>query len=163
MARFRELVAVSGARPADPLGRGRHRITHKHGNACRGVHLWRLGGSGSGARLIADEPADDSAGERTRGFSRRCWRARSSKVTGRWSSRSGFTFIVANGGTLVSIHGTDPVAGLSPVRVQVGIDAAVVANHHVCVREILPDGQVRLSRFTTPPTLAGLDMLIGWF
>ena len=63
----------------------------------------------------------------------------------------------------MSIHGTDPVAGLSPVRVQVGIDAAVVANHHVCVREILPDGQVRLSRFTTPPTLAGLDMLIGWF
>jgi len=59
----------------------------------------------------------------------------------------------------VSIHSTDPVTGLSPVRVQVGIDAAVVANHHVCVREILPDGQVRLSRFTAPPTLAGLAML----
>ncbi|MFZ1372324.1 MAG: transposase, partial [Nostocoides sp.] len=59
----------------------------------------------------------------------------------------------------MSIHSTDPVIGLSPLRVQVGIDAAVVANHHVCVREILPDGQVRLSRFTTAPTLAGLDML----
>ena len=66
---------------------------------------------------------------------------------------------LANGGTLVSIHSTDHTTGLSPVRVQVGIDAAVVANHHVCVREILPDGQVRLTRFTTPPTLAGLDML----
>ena len=61
----------------------------------------------------------------------------------------------------MSIHSTDSVTGLSPVRVQVGIDAAVVANHHVCVREILPDGQVRLSRFTTPPTLAGLEMLSG--
>ena len=59
----------------------------------------------------------------------------------------------------MSIHSTDPVTDLSPVRVQVGIDAAVVANHHVCVREILGDGQVRLSRFTTPPTLAGLGML----
>lgn len=58
----------------------------------------------------------------------------------------------------MSIHSTDHTTGLSPVRVQVGIDAAVVANHHVCVREILPDGQVRLTRFTTPPTLAGLDM-----
>ena len=61
----------------------------------------------------------------------------------------------------MSIHSTDHANGLPAVRVQVGIDAAVVANHHVCVREILPDGQVRLSRFTTPPTLAGLDMLIG--
>lgn len=59
----------------------------------------------------------------------------------------------------MSIHSTDPVTGLCPVRVQVGIDAAMVANHHVCVREILGDGQVRLSRFTASPTLAGLDML----
>jgi hypothetical protein len=49
----------------------------------------------------------------------------------------------------VSIHSSD----LSPVRVQVGIDAAVVANHHICVREVRPDGQVRLTRFLTPPTL----------
>jgi transposase len=59
----------------------------------------------------------------------------------------------------VSIHSTDPLSGLSSVRVQVGIDAAVVANHHVCVRETLADGRVRLSRFTAPPTLAGLDIL----
>jgi len=55
----------------------------------------------------------------------------------------------------VSIHSTDA----SPVRVQVGIDAAVVANHHVCVRETLSDGRVRLPRFMTPPTLAGLRLL----
>ena len=45
----------------------------------------------------------------------------------------------------MSIHSTDPTTvPSSPVRVQVGIDAAVVANHHVCVREIQADGQVRL-------------------
>jgi hypothetical protein len=31
----------------------------------------------------------------------------------------------------------------APVRVQVGIDAAVVANHHVCVRAIGIDGKER--------------------
>lgn len=45
------------------------------------------------------------------------------------------------------------------VRVQVGIDAAVVANHHVCVREYCADGQVRLTRFHVPPTLPGLNRL----
>jgi transposase len=44
-------------------------------------------------------------------------------------------------------------------RVQVGIDAAVVANHHVCVRETTIDGQVRLTRFHVPPTIAGLRRL----
>ena len=44
-------------------------------------------------------------------------------------------------------------------RVQVGIDAAVVANHHVCVREFAADGQVSVSRFQVPPTLAGLRTL----
>jgi transposase len=43
--------------------------------------------------------------------------------------------------------------------VQVGIDAAVVANHHVCVREHAPDGQLRLTRFHVPPTIAGLRRL----
>jgi transposase len=47
----------------------------------------------------------------------------------------------------------------APVRVQVGIDAAVVANHHVCVREYTLDGQVRLTRFHVPPTIAGLRRL----
>lgn len=46
-----------------------------------------------------------------------------------------------------------------PARVQVGIDAAVVANHHVCVRLCGPDGCVREQRFTIAPTLAGLRTL----
>lgn len=45
------------------------------------------------------------------------------------------------------------------VRVQVGVDAAVVANHHVCVRETTIDGQVWLTRFHVPPTIAGLRRL----
>jgi transposase len=45
------------------------------------------------------------------------------------------------------------------IRVQVGIDAAVVADHHVCVREYRADGQVRATRFHVPPTLAGLRRL----
>ena len=37
---------------------------------------------------------------------------------------------------------------LTCVRVQVGVDAsAVVANHHVCIRETTIDGQIRLTRF----------------
>ena len=44
-------------------------------------------------------------------------------------------------------------------RVQVGIDAAVTANHHVCVREADADGAVRIRRFRVPPTLAGLARL----
>lgn len=46
-----------------------------------------------------------------------------------------------------------------PVRLQVGIDAAVVANHHVAVRTTGADGRVQISRFLVPPTLAGLDRL----
>lgn len=45
------------------------------------------------------------------------------------------------------------------VRVQVGIDAAVVADHHVCVREYRADGQVHATRFNVPPTLPGLRRL----
>ena len=44
-------------------------------------------------------------------------------------------------------------------RVQVGIDAAVVADHHVTIRATLSDGQVQLSRFHVPPTIAGLSRL----
>jgi transposase len=47
----------------------------------------------------------------------------------------------------------------SSVRVQVGIDAAVVAHHHVCVRALSADGQVNVSRFRVPPTLSGLRTL----
>jgi transposase len=45
------------------------------------------------------------------------------------------------------------------VRVQVGIDAAVTANHHVCAWEADADGAVRIRRFRVPPTLAGLVRL----
>lgn len=55
----------------------------------------------------------------------------------------------------MSMHSTDP----PPVRVQIGIDAAVVANHHVCVREYTAEGQVRSSRFVVPPTIEGLTRL----
>ena len=41
----------------------------------------------------------------------------------------------------------------------VGIDAAVTANHHVCVREVGAGGTVTTTRFLVPPTLAGLAML----
>ena len=47
----------------------------------------------------------------------------------------------------------------SAARVQVGIDAAVVAHHHVCVRAFTADGQVNVSRFRVPPTLGGLAAL----
>jgi transposase len=51
---------------------------------------------------------------------------------------------------------TAPAAGR---RVQVGIDAAVVAHHHVCVRAFTADGQVNVSRFHVSPTLSGLATL----
>lgn len=46
-----------------------------------------------------------------------------------------------------------------PVRVQVGIDAAITANHHVCLRRLEADGAASTNRFLVPPTLAGLGML----
>jgi len=55
----------------------------------------------------------------------------------------------------VSVHSTDPPL----TRVQVGIDAAVVADHHVTIRSTLSDGAVQLSRFHVPPTIAGLSGL----
>ncbi|MDQ4105073.1 MAG: transposase [Actinomycetota bacterium] len=45
------------------------------------------------------------------------------------------------------------------VRVQVGIDAAITSNHHVCVRQVGADGAVVTSRFVVSPTLAGLSTL----
>lgn len=61
-----------------------------------------------------------------------------------------------NGGTLVSIDTTEPAA-VRVARVQVGIDAAMLADHHVTIRETTQDGQVHLSRFHAPPTIAGVD------
>ena len=46
-----------------------------------------------------------------------------------------------------------------PVRAEVGIDAAVVANHDVTIRTTRIDGQVQLSRFHVPPTIVGLRQL----
>lgn len=59
-------------------------------------------------------------------------------------------------------HATAQVPGIAdraPARVQVGIDAAVVADHHVTIRTTTADGQVDLSRFHVPPTIAGLSRL----
>ena len=49
------------------------------------------------------------------------------------------------------VHSSDP-----PRLVRVGIDAAVVAQHEVCLRVIEADGRVRTDRFRVQPTLAGL-------
>ena len=46
-----------------------------------------------------------------------------------------------------------------PRLVRVGIDAAVVAQHEVCLRVIEADGRVRTDRFRVQPTLAGLRSL----
>lgn len=45
------------------------------------------------------------------------------------------------------------------VRATVGIDAAIVADHHVCVRGVDAAGMVSTSRFRVSPTLAGLRQL----
>lgn len=55
----------------------------------------------------------------------------------------------------MSVNSSQPAVA----RVQVGIDAAVVADHHVTIRSTLSDGQVTLSRFVVPPTVAGLTRL----
>ena len=52
------------------------------------------------------------------------------------------------------VHSSDP-----PRLVRVGIDAAVVAQHEVCLRVTEADGRVRVDRFHVPPTLAGLRSL----
>ena len=52
------------------------------------------------------------------------------------------------------VHSSDP-----PRLVRVGIDAAIVAQHEVCIRTTGADGQVRSERFHVQPTLAGLRAL----
>ena len=55
-----------------------------------------------------------------------------------------------------------PVQSSDPPRlVRVGIDAAVVAQHEVCLRVTGADGRIRVDRFHVPPTLAGLRSLTG--
>jgi hypothetical protein len=56
-------------------------------------------------------------------------------------------------------HAADPALRVPPVRVQVGIDAAVTTNHHVWVRAIYQGGGVDTTRFIVAPTLAGLSSL----
>jgi transposase len=46
-----------------------------------------------------------------------------------------------------------------PVRVQVGIDAAITSNHHIAVRATDQAGMVDTARFIVAPTLAGLSLL----
>lgn len=48
-----------------------------------------------------------------------------------------------------------------PRLVRVGIDAAVVAQHEVCVRATDAEGRVWTDRFRVQPTLAGLRLLTG--
>jgi hypothetical protein len=64
----------------------------------------------------------------------------------------GVLFNRCEGRTLVLIQGSsDP-----PRQVRVGIDAAVVAQHEVCIRATDAQGRVRTDRFRVQPTLAGL-------
>jgi hypothetical protein len=49
----------------------------------------------------------------------------------------------------------------SPRLVRVGIDAAVVAQHEVCIRTTEADGRVKTDRFRVQPTLTGLRSLAG--
>jgi transposase len=48
-----------------------------------------------------------------------------------------------------------------PRLVRVGIDAAVVAQHEVCIRTTEADGRVKTDRFRVQPTLTGLRSLAG--
>ena len=59
----------------------------------------------------------------------------------------GVVSFTANGGTLVFVHPTDPALA----RVQVGIDAAVVADHHVTIRATLGPLKVWLTSGFMPP------------
>jgi hypothetical protein len=59
----------------------------------------------------------------------------------------------------VKVQGSSVSPARAPVQVQVGIDADVVANHHVCVRRLEAGGEVDIDRFHVPPTLSGLGSL----
>lgn len=75
-------------------------------------------------------------------------------VTGRCGSRVGSSVRAERRNPRVQDI-TDPTG----VRVQIGIDAAAVADHHVTIRGTTSDGQVQLSRFHVPLTIAGLTRL----
>ena len=71
-----------------------------------------------------------------------------------WPVEWALLFVLSEGRTLVSIQSSDP-----PRLVRVGIDAAVVAQHEVCIRSTDAAGRVEVDRFRVPPTLAGLRSL----
>jgi transposase len=71
----------------------------------------------------------------------------------------GGSSLASEGRTLVLVETNSELALPAGVRVQVGIDAAITSNHHVCVRQVGTDGAIVTSRFVVPPTLAGLSAL----
>ncbi|MDT7953927.1 MAG: IS110 family transposase [Acetobacteraceae bacterium] len=64
-----------------------------------------------------------------------------------------------NNGSCTNRAAAGPVE--APVRVQVGIDAAVTAHHHVSVRTVDVTGREHTERFMAAPTLSGLAALTG--
>jgi transposase len=59
----------------------------------------------------------------------------------------------------MSVAVVQPVPVRVSARVTVGVDAAVTANHHVCVRTVHADGRVEVSRLHVAPSVAGLGVL----
>jgi len=87
-----------------------------------------------------------------------------------WRVGQAGKLLVSTGGKALMLCDINPVPPLaaplppppsppSGLRVQVGIDAAITANHHVAVRRIDRDGTAVTSRFVLAPTLSGLNTL----
>ena len=53
----------------------------------------------------------------------------------------GGSSLASEGRTLVLVETNSELAVPAGVRVQVGIDAAITSNHHVCVRQVGADGR----------------------
>ena len=90
----------------------------------------------------------------------------SSHVISLWRVVTSGEFLVSTGGRALVLLDANLVPPAAPpsapspaARVQVGIDAAITANHHVAVRRLGADGTVTTTRFVVPPTLSGLAML----
>jgi hypothetical protein len=83
----------------------------------------------------------------------------SSRVISAFAAVTWGLFVASEGRTLVLVETNSEPVSSAGARVQVGIDAAITSNHHVCVRQMGADGAVVTSRFVVPPTLAGLSRL----